>query len=123
MRSSLRNRLLALFLVLVVVVGAFTLLGIEHALADDLLSALDTRLTSQGQAVAVWLAKAPTAARGADALVVMTPCPQFRELALQPVLAGMRAANVIDAAGFLAGPASTLENVRYFAVGTAHSPS
>ena len=58
MRSSLRNRLLALFLVLVVVVGAFTLLGIEHSLADDLLSALDTRLTSQGQAVAAWLAKA-----------------------------------------------------------------
>ena len=69
------------------------------------------------------LASAEEAARGADALVVMTPCPQFRELALQPVLAGMRAANVIDAAGFLTGPASTLENVRYFAVGTAHSPS
>jgi two-component system phosphate regulon sensor histidine kinase PhoR len=57
-RSSLRNRLLALFLVLVVVVGAFTLLGIEHSLADDLLSALDTRLTSQGHAVAAWLSKA-----------------------------------------------------------------
>ncbi|HEY1557147.1 MAG TPA: ATP-binding protein [Kofleriaceae bacterium] len=55
MKSSLRNRLLALFLVLVVVVGALTLLGIEHSLADDLLSALDTRLTSQGRAVATWL--------------------------------------------------------------------
>ena len=58
MRSSLRNRLLGLVLVLVVIVGAFTLLGIEHSLADDLLSALDTRLTHQGEAVAVWLAKA-----------------------------------------------------------------
>jgi two-component system phosphate regulon sensor histidine kinase PhoR len=56
--GSLRNRLLALFVLLVVVVGTATLFGIEHSLADDLLSALDTRLTSQGKAVAVWLARA-----------------------------------------------------------------
>ena len=55
MKSSLRNRLLALFLVLVVVVGAGTLYAIERTLADDLLSALDTRLSNQGRAVANWL--------------------------------------------------------------------
>jgi two-component system, OmpR family, phosphate regulon sensor histidine kinase PhoR len=55
-RSSLRNRLLALFLVLVVIVGAATLYAIERTLADDLVSALDTRLTQQGRAVAGWLA-------------------------------------------------------------------
>jgi two-component system, OmpR family, phosphate regulon sensor histidine kinase PhoR len=57
-RSSLRNRLLALFLVLVVVVGAGTLYAIERTLAHDLLSALDARLTAQGRAVAGWLAVA-----------------------------------------------------------------
>ncbi len=56
MRSSLRNRLVALFVILVVVVGAGTLYAIERTLADDLLSALDARLTSQGRAVANWLA-------------------------------------------------------------------
>ena len=50
MRSPLRNRLLALFLVLVVVVGAGTLHTIERTRADDLLSALDTRLSNQGRA-------------------------------------------------------------------------
>lgn len=55
MRSSLRNRLLALFLVLFVVVGASTLYTIERSLASDLLSALDARLSAQGRAVADWL--------------------------------------------------------------------
>jgi two-component system phosphate regulon sensor histidine kinase PhoR len=54
-RTSLRNRLLAVFLVLFVLVGAVTLLTIEHTLADDLLSALETRMTNQGRAVATWL--------------------------------------------------------------------
>jgi two-component system phosphate regulon sensor histidine kinase PhoR len=52
---SLRNRLVALFVVLVVVVGGVTLWRIESTLADDLLSSLDERLTRQGQAVADWL--------------------------------------------------------------------
>ena len=56
MLTSLRNRLLALFLVLVVVVGAGTMYAIERSLANDLLSAVDARLTSQGAAVASWLA-------------------------------------------------------------------
>jgi hypothetical protein len=54
-RSSLRNRLLGLFLVLVIVIGAGTLFAIEHTLAEDLLAQLDARLTTQGAAVASWL--------------------------------------------------------------------
>jgi two-component system phosphate regulon sensor histidine kinase PhoR len=57
-RSSLRNRLLLTFLVLVVLVGAGTLFEIERKLAEDLLSALRDRLTSQGRAVAGWLSTA-----------------------------------------------------------------
>ncbi len=55
MRISLRNKLVALFVVLVVVVGASTLYWIERTLADDLLAALDKRLSDQGRAVASWL--------------------------------------------------------------------
>ena len=55
MFRSLRNRLVALFVVLVIVVGGVTLWRIESTLAEDLLSALDARLQRQGQAVANWL--------------------------------------------------------------------
>ncbi|HVK83283.1 MAG TPA: ATP-binding protein [Kofleriaceae bacterium] len=55
MRSSLRNRLLVTFLILVIVVGAGTLFAIERTLADDLVASLDARLTKQGTAVAGWL--------------------------------------------------------------------
>lgn len=55
MRSSLRNRLLITFLLLVVVVGAATLFAIERSLANDLVASLDQRLTKQGQEVAEWL--------------------------------------------------------------------
>jgi two-component system, OmpR family, phosphate regulon sensor histidine kinase PhoR len=54
-RVSLRNKLVALFCALVVIVGAVTLTWIERTLADDLLSALDKRLSDQGRAVAKWL--------------------------------------------------------------------
>jgi len=57
-RSSLRNKLLLTFLVLVIVVGAATAYWIQKTLADDLVSALETRLTNQGRAVAGWLATA-----------------------------------------------------------------
>ena len=72
MRSSLRNRLLALFLVLVVVVGAGTLYAIERTLANDLLSALDTRLSNQGRAVAAWIAVANDPDRLAPRLAAVT---------------------------------------------------
>ena len=55
MRSSLRNRLLITFLVLVIIVGAGTLFAIERTLANDLVSALDERLRKQGEEVAEWL--------------------------------------------------------------------
>lgn len=55
MRLSLRYKLVGLFCVLVVVVGTVTLYWIERTLADDLLSALDKRLSDQGRAVAKWL--------------------------------------------------------------------
>jgi two-component system phosphate regulon sensor histidine kinase PhoR len=54
-RLSLRYKLVGLFCVLVVVVGTATLYWIERTLADDLLSALDKRLSDQGRAVAKWL--------------------------------------------------------------------
>jgi two-component system phosphate regulon sensor histidine kinase PhoR len=54
-RSSLRNRLLVTFLLLVIIVGAGTLFAIERSLANDLVASLDQRLTKQGQEVAEWL--------------------------------------------------------------------
>ncbi|MCW5801841.1 MAG: HAMP domain-containing protein [Deltaproteobacteria bacterium] len=58
MRTSLRNRLLVTFLVLVIIVGAGTLFAIERTLANDLVASLDYRMTKQGQAVASWLTTA-----------------------------------------------------------------
>ncbi|HEY3805081.1 MAG TPA: ATP-binding protein [Kofleriaceae bacterium] len=72
MRSSLRNRLLALFLVLVVVVGVGTLYAIERSLASDLLTALDARLSAQGRAVAGWLTNSGDPARLATRLAAVT---------------------------------------------------
>ncbi len=70
LRSSLRNKLVALFVVLVVIVGASTLYAIERTLAHDLQEALDTRLSRQGKAIADWLATSrdvdPLAKRLAD---------------------------------------------------------
>ncbi|MDB4963856.1 MAG: multi-sensor signal transduction histidine kinase [Myxococcales bacterium] len=72
MRSSLRNRLLITFLILVVVVGAGTLFAIERTLADDLVKSLDTRLTKQGSAVAGWLTVAGHPDRLAPRLAAVT---------------------------------------------------
>ncbi len=58
MRSSLRFRLLSLFLVLFVVIGAGTLYWIQRTLADDLLASLENRLLDQGHAVATWFTTA-----------------------------------------------------------------
>jgi two-component system phosphate regulon sensor histidine kinase PhoR len=72
MRSSLRNRLLLTFLILVVVVGAGTLFAIERTLADDLVSSLDSRLSKQGSAVAGWLTVAGHPDRLAPRLAAVT---------------------------------------------------
>ncbi|MCX5744920.1 MAG: hypothetical protein NT062_20720, partial [Proteobacteria bacterium] len=58
MRSSIRNRLLATFVGLVVITGAGTLYLIERQIADDLVAALDARLTSQGRAIATQMTNA-----------------------------------------------------------------
>ena len=72
MRNNLRNRLLGLFLVLFVIVGAGTLYTIERTLADDLLATLDTRLSNQGRAVADWLSIAGHPDRLAPRLAAVT---------------------------------------------------
>lgn len=72
MRSSLRNKLLLTFLILVVVVGAGTLFAIERTLADDLVASLDARLSKQGRAVAGWLAVAGHPDRLAPRLAAVT---------------------------------------------------
>lgn len=72
MRSSLRNRLLITFLILVVVVGAGTLFAIERTLADDLVASLDARLSKQGASVASWLAVAGHPDRLAPRLAAVT---------------------------------------------------
>ncbi|MDX2088480.1 MAG: ATP-binding protein [Kofleriaceae bacterium] len=72
MRSSLRNRLLVTFLLLVVVVGAGTLFAIERALANDLTASLDARLSKQGFSVARWLTVAGHPDRLAPRLAAVT---------------------------------------------------
>jgi two-component system phosphate regulon sensor histidine kinase PhoR len=54
-RLSLRYKLIGGFCLLVAIIGSFTLYWLERTLADDLLSALDKRLSDQGRAVARWL--------------------------------------------------------------------
>jgi two-component system, OmpR family, phosphate regulon sensor histidine kinase PhoR len=71
-RSSLRNKLLITFLVLVIIVGAGTLFAIERTLADDLVASLDTRMTKQGRAVANWLTMAGHPDRLAPRLAAVT---------------------------------------------------
>ena len=72
MRSSLRNKLLLTFLVLVLVVGAGTLFAVERTLADDLVASLDNRMTKQGSAVAGWLTVAGHPDRLAPRLAAVT---------------------------------------------------
>jgi len=71
-RGSLRFRLIGTFLVLVIITGAGTLIAIENTLADDLLAALDARMTVQGHAVADWLTLAGHPDRLAPRLAAVT---------------------------------------------------
>jgi two-component system, OmpR family, phosphate regulon sensor histidine kinase PhoR len=71
-RSSLRNRLLFTFLILVIIVGASTLFAIERTLADDLVASLDARMTKQGKEVANWLTIAGHPDRLAPRLAAVT---------------------------------------------------
>ncbi|MGE0398413.1 MAG: ATP-binding protein [Kofleriaceae bacterium] len=72
MHRSLRNRLLFTFLILVIVVGATTLIAIERTLADDLVASLDARLLKQGDSVANWLTVAGHPERLAPRLAAVT---------------------------------------------------
>jgi two-component system phosphate regulon sensor histidine kinase PhoR len=72
LRSSLRNKLLLTFLVLVIVVGAGTLFAIERTLANDLVSSLDERMSKQGDAVARWLGMAGHVDKLAPRLAAVT---------------------------------------------------
>jgi len=57
-RSSLRVKLLGTFFVLASITGLVTLFAIERTLADDLVSALNARMTAQSRGVADWLSLA-----------------------------------------------------------------
>ncbi len=58
------------------------------------------------------------AAENADALIVMTGWPEYRQVLLETVLPRMKKRNIIDPARILPASVSGLSNVRYFAVGT-----
>lgn len=70
--SSLRTRLLVLFVSLFLGVGTGTLVAIELTLSRDLLTSLDARLTAQGKAVASWLEGAGHPERLAPRLAQVT---------------------------------------------------
>ncbi|MBS0245079.1 MAG: nucleotide sugar dehydrogenase [Proteobacteria bacterium] len=56
-------------------------------------------------------------ARGADALIVMTPWPQFRELRAADIAAAMAGNIVIDPFGVLDGPALRAAGIAHFVLG------
>lgn len=91
---------------------------IEHG---AVVRAFDPAIKEQSQALArvQVCASAEEAARGADALVVMTGWPQFRSVPMEAVRDAMKTPNVIDPARVLPASAAALAGLRYFAVGTA----
>jgi len=71
-RSSLRLKLVITFFVLATVTGAGTLIAIERRLAEDLVSALEARMTAQSRGVADWLSQAGHPDRLSPRLAVVT---------------------------------------------------
>jgi UDPglucose 6-dehydrogenase len=63
-------------------------------------------------------ASAEEAALGAEALVVMTGWPQYRQMAIAPAINGMKEKNVIDPARVLPTAVVDIPGVRYVSVGT-----
>jgi UDPglucose 6-dehydrogenase len=61
------------------------------------------------------------AVRGADALVVSTPWPEFRDVSSDAVLAAMAQPIVIDAGGHVAATLGNRETVTYLRVGRPHA--
>ncbi len=81
---------------------------------DPAISELPTSLGAQ-------LAADPVAAvRDADALVVSTPWPEFRDVSTDAVLTAMAQPIVIDAAGHVATTLGNRETVTYLRVGIPH---
>jgi UDPglucose 6-dehydrogenase len=62
-------------------------------------------------------ASALDAAAGADALVVCTGWPEYREVAVEELLAALALAQVVDPAGLLRGALAARSDVRYVCVG------
>jgi UDPglucose 6-dehydrogenase len=61
------------------------------------------------------------AARGADALVVMTAWPRFAETSIDGILPTMNSPNVVDPGRVLPASTAALQGIRYFAVGVARA--
>jgi UDPglucose 6-dehydrogenase len=59
------------------------------------------------------------AARGAEALVVSTPWPQYREIAPQEIVKSLARPLIVDPAGFLRGAFCGFPQVQYASVGYA----
>jgi UDPglucose 6-dehydrogenase len=57
------------------------------------------------------------AAQGADALIISTPWPEFREVSMPAVIKGMSHAIILDANGTLSQQCSGIKGLRYFSVG------
>jgi UDPglucose 6-dehydrogenase len=58
------------------------------------------------------------AAEGADALVICTAWPEYREVLPAELLSALKGRLVIDAAGFLAGSLGAEPSLRYARVGS-----
>jgi UDPglucose 6-dehydrogenase len=58
------------------------------------------------------------AAAGAQALVICTTCPEFREVPVDELLLALAQPLIVDPAGWLAGALAAREGVRYVRVGT-----
>jgi UDPglucose 6-dehydrogenase len=62
-----------------------------------------------------------TAARGADALIVMTPWPEYRAVPIQSLVAEMKHPLIVDPGRLLADTAAIDPRVRYAAVGLSRA--
>jgi len=89
-------------------------LGAHVHAHDPAVSALPAGLAADIELYAEPLA----AASGADALVVCTPWPDYREISAEQICAALRDALVIDPAGALQGALTDHPGVRYVRVGS-----
>jgi UDPglucose 6-dehydrogenase len=82
---------------------------------DPAIRSLPSELTG------IQLEKGPeTACRGAHALVIMTPWPEFRSIDMKAVINNMAVPNILDP-GRLLPATAVIRGIRYFAVGSPQS--